>query len=242
MSAQTVVSGGGGPGTGTLPRVRVAGIVLAAGSSSRMGPERNKLVEPIAGRPLVAWPVDALLEAGVDPVLVVTGYEAERVRSALGGKDCRFVHNEAGSEGMGSSLARGMRELLALWPPLEAVLVCVGDLPGLRAKHVTTVIEAALEARVAPDANDERSTIPPTALVVPTHANRRGHPVLFGSRYFADLARVTGDEGARSILTQNKHSVKPIELDTPAILADIDTPADLAEARSQREIKPVEKR
>lgn len=244
MPAQAAVSGGGGPGAGTLPRVRVAGIVLAAGRSSRMGPERNKLVEPIAGRPLVAWPVDALLEAGVDPVLVVTGFEAERVQSALGGSSCRFVRHERWSEGMGSSLARGMRELLALalWPPLEAVLVCVGDLPGLRAEHVTRVIEAALEARAAPDTNDEKSTIPPTALVVPTHATRRGHPVLFGSRYFADLARVTGDEGARSILIQNKHSVNLFELDSPAILADIDTPVDLAEARSQHELKPVEKR
>lgn len=229
MSAKEVVSDGN-------RATRVAAIVLAAGRSARMGPERNKLVEPIADRPLVAWPVDAFLEAGVETVLVVTGYEADRVRSALGERSCRYLHHPEWSEGMGSTLARGMQELLALSPASDAVLVCVGDLPGLRAVHVAAIVEAA---RIG--GRDSR-TIPPEVVVVPTQGARRGHPVLFGSSYFAALERLAGDEGARKILERNESNIRSVELATEAILQDIDTPADLAEARSQLQIPADEKR
>jgi len=200
-----------------------------------MGPERNKLVEPIAGRPLVAWPVDAFLEAGVETVLVVTGFEAKRVRSALGDRGCRCVDHAGWSEGMGSTLAHGMKELRMLSPKPDAVLVCVGDLPGLRAEHVAAIVEAARTA------GEDHRTIPPEVLVVPTHGARRGHPVLFGSSYFAALERLNGDEGARKILEQNESNIRLVELATQAILQDIDTPADLAEARSQLRLTAVEK-
>lgn len=201
---------------------RIAGLVLAAGSSSRMGPERNKLVEEIAGRALVAGPVDALLAAGIEPVVVITGFEADRVRSTLGARCCRFVHHDAWSEGMGSSLARGAREILELAPPPAAVLVCVGDLPGLRAQHVERVVEAARGATGAID---------PARIVIPTHRGQRGHPVLFGALHFSALARLTGDRGARSILEANEANVCTVELDDDAILRDIDTPAELGLAR-----------
>jgi molybdenum cofactor cytidylyltransferase len=200
-----------------------------------MGPERNKLVEPIAGRPLVAWPVDACLEAGIDPVLVVTGFEAERVRLALGERDCRYVQHAGWSEGMGSTLARGMQALRALSPRSDAVLVCVGDLPGLRAAHVKAILDAVWAA------GGNRGSIPPEVLVVPTHGARRGHPVLFGASYFAALERLTGDEGARKILEQHKSKIRPVDLATEAILQDVDTPADLAEARSQPPLTADEK-
>lgn len=208
-------------------RGRLAGIVLAAGCSARMGPERNKLVEPVAGRPLVAWPVDALLEAGIDPVVVVVGFEADRLRTALRGRPCRFVEHAQWSEGMGSSLARAMRALIAELPLPDAVLVCVGDLPGLRAADVARVVEAARR-----DARDD-GAIDPDRIVVPVFEGRRGHPVCFGARHFAALAQSTGDEGARSLLEQNADRVLRIEVANEAILRDVDTPTDLESARKQ---------
>lgn len=202
---------------------RIAGLVLAAGNSSRMGPERNKLVEEIAGRPLVAGPVDALLEAGIAPVFVVTGFEADRVRSALGDRACEFIHHEAWAEGMGSTLAHGVRAIRALVPPPAALLVSVGDLPGLRAQHVKSVVEAACSAT---------GGIDPSRIVIPTHRSRRGHPVLFGSAHFAALSRLEGEQGGRSILEANDASVCNLELDDDAILRDIDTPAELGSARA----------
>ncbi len=201
---------------------RIAGIVLAAGNSSRMGPARNKLVEQIAGRPLVAGPVDALLAAGIEPVLVVTGFEGDRVRSSLGERACQFVRHEAWAEGMGSSLAHGAQAILALAPTPEAVLVCVGDLPGLRAQHVERVVEAA---------HAGSGGIDPLRIVIPTHRSHRGHPVLFGALHFSALARLTGDQGGRSILDANEAHVCTVELDDDAILRDIDTPAELGMAQ-----------
>jgi len=223
---------------------RIAAIVLAAGDSSRMGPERNKLLESIDGRPLVAWPVDALLEAGIDPVVVATGFEAERVREALGGRPCRFVHHAGWAEGMGSTLARVVGALLEAAPAaiaesagptlpaprtpptlpgLDAVLVCVGDLPALRSAHVRAVVAAARE----PDGG-----IAADRIVVPVHAGRSGHPVLFGAAHLPALARLRGDEGGRSILAANRGSVRRLELEDDAILRDVDTPAEMAEAVS----------
>jgi molybdenum cofactor cytidylyltransferase len=208
-------------------RGRLAGIVLAAGCSARMGPERNKLVEPVAGRPLVAWPVDALLEAGIDPVVVVVGFEADRIRTALGGRPCRFVEHAGWREGMGSSLARAMDDLLTRSPLPDAVLVCVGDLPGLRAADVARVVEAARR-----DTRDG-GALDPDRIVVPVFEGRRGHPVCFGARHFAALAQSTGDEGARSLLEQNADRVLRIEIANEAILRDVDTPTDLESARKQ---------
>ena len=202
---------------------RIAGIVLAAGNSSRMGPERNKLVEEVAGRPLVAGPVDALLEAGIEPVLVVTGFEADRVRSALGDRACRFVHHDAWAEGMGSTLAHGVRTILALASPPDALLVSVGDLPGLRAQHVAHIVEAARASKNAID---------PARIVIPTHRGGRGHPVLFGAQHFAALARLTGDQGGRSIFDANEASVRTVEVEADAVIRDVDTPAELGTARA----------
>lgn len=205
----------------------IAGIVLAAGRSARMGPERNKLVEPIAGRPLVAWPVDALLEAGIDPVVVVVGFESDRIRTALRGRPCRFVEHAEWREGMGSSLARAMRELTAGSTLPDAVLVCVGDLPGLRAADVARVVDAARRA------GGEGGAIDPDRIVVPVCEGRRGHPVCFGAHHFAELARSEGDEGARALLEQNADRVFRIELGNEAILRDVDTPTDLEAARQR---------
>lgn len=203
---------------------RIAGIVLAAGSSSRMGGAHNKLVEEVGGRALVAAPVDALIGAGVAPILVVTGFEAARVRAALGGRPCEFVHHDGWAEGMGSSLAHGVRALARHVPDAAAVVVCVGDLPSLTAEHVRRVVAAASSA----DAD-----VDPGALVVPTSGGRRGHPVLFGAGHFAGLSRLAGDQGGRAILEANPTRTIFVAIDDEAILVDVDTPAELARARER---------
>lgn len=190
-----------------------------------MGPERNKLVEPIAGRPIVAWPVDAMLEAGIAPLFVVVGFESDRVQAALRGRRCRFVEHEGWRDGMGSSLARAMGVLIAESPLPEAVLVCVGDLPGLRSADVARVVDAVrLEGRSG-------GAIDPNRIVVPVFEGRRGHPVCFGAAHFPALAGSSGDEGARAILEMHTDRVRRVELDSDAILGDVDTPAELEAAR-----------
>jgi len=206
---------------------RVAGLVLAAGSSERMGPDRNKLVEEVDGRALVAIAVDALTGAGLDSVFVVTGSEAEAVEACLRDRDVRFLHHEGWREGMGSSLAAGVRGILA-HAAVDGILVSVGDLPGLRSEWVGAVRAAFEEAFRA--GGEEGAA----ALAVAARAGRHGHPVVFGSAYFEALTSLRGDRGGRAILEAARDRLVEVEIASDAIWRDVDTPAGLEAARSQR--------
>lgn len=202
----------------------VAGIVLAAGRSSRMGAARNKLVEEVAGRPIVVRAVDAFLEAGIEPVIVVLGHEADRVHAVLADRPVRFVRHASWSEGMGSSLARGIAELVRSGAGPAAVLVCVGDLPGIRADNVREIVRGG---------RDAAGRIDPARIVVPTRRGQRGHPVLFGAHYLRALAELTGDEGGRQVVRDNASRVHPIEIDDDACFRDVDTVDDLTTIRAR---------
>ena len=197
---------------------RVAGLVIAAGASTRMGPETNKLLEEIAGRALVCWPVDALLEAGAMPVVVVTGGDDAGIRDVLPDRALRFVHHEGWSQGMGSSLARGARELSTLGSDCDGVLVSVGDLPGLRVEHVVPLLQAF-------------ETAPPGSICAPVCEGRRGHPVLFDRAYLPELEALSGEAGARVVIEGHPSALIEIDVASEAIFRDVDTPEALAAAR-----------
>ena len=201
----------------------VVGLVLAAGASRRMGPETNKLCVEVEGKPLVAGPVDAMLEAGIDPVFVVTGYQSEQIRSALGARPCVYLDAPLWKEGMGATMAAGVREILER---IDAggLLVCVGDLAGLRTEWVEALVTAFLQAD-APD-----------ALCVPTFEGRFGHPVLFGRDYFEALCELEGEGGGKAILAANAPSLHKIPIESDAILRDLDTPGDFEAWVSKRSL------
>jgi len=202
----------------------IAGLVLAAGASSRMGAETNKLLQTVQGRPLVMAPVEAMRRVLGTSLLVVLGHESERIREALDGKVATTLHSAWG-EGMGSSIAHGVRTLLAArsneMP--RGILICVGDLPGLESSVVEAVIAAFQKDE---DADAKR-------ICVPTHTSGRdGHPVLFGARYFEALCALAGDRGARGIVDRAGDAVVRVPIDSDGILRDVDTPEDLADWES----------
>ncbi|HEU4728095.1 MAG TPA: NTP transferase domain-containing protein, partial [Kofleriaceae bacterium] len=188
----------------------IAAIVLAAGRASRMG--SNKLVAELDGEPIVRRTVRAVLGSRARPVIVVTGHEAEAVRGALAGLDVRCVHNPDYAEGMSTSLRVG----LAAAGAASAALICLGDMPRLRAEHFDAVIDAFR-------AGD------PTEIIVPTADRKRGNPVLWPRTYFAEIAALSGDVGARALIDRHADQVRLVAIDDPAILVDVDTPAALAE-------------
>jgi len=197
----------------------VAGLVLAAGGSRRMGDGTNKLLEEVGGKPLVLWPVDALLGAGIDPVLVVLGHEASRVRALVADRGVVFVEHDEWARGMAGSIARGARELERLGTDCQGLAVVLGDLPALRASHVRLVVRAFASA-------------PAGSICLPVHAGRRGHPVLFDRSYLGELATLTGEGGARPILDRHGDRVLEVEVSSDAVLADVDTPAALLRVRA----------
>jgi xanthine dehydrogenase accessory factor len=198
-------------------RARVAGVVVAAGLSSRMGGE-NKLLAEVGGKPIVARVVDALLEASIDPVLVVVGHQADLVRAALVGRRVQFVHNRDYGDGLGTSIRAGFCALGDL--AADAAVFALGDMPQITAAHV-----AKLVAAFEPSG--------PNTICVPVHEGRRGHPVLWSSRHFAELRDLAGDVGARSILERHAEATATVPIADGGIHFDVDAPDELADARAR---------
>jgi molybdenum cofactor cytidylyltransferase len=186
----------------------VAAIILAAGRSSRMG--SHKLLLPYRGRPLVNWVLGAACASQADPVIVVLGHEAEQVEAALQA-DCDYirVRNPWYVEGMSTSLKMG----LAAAPQVAAgALILLGDQPLITPQIIDAMIAESARA--------------PAAIIAASYRGRRGNPVLFPRRYFAELESISGDEGGRSLLARAPGRVRLLEIDDALAGRDIDTPRE----------------
>ena len=190
----------------------VAGLLLAAGGGRRLGGRPKALLEH-HGRPLVEHAVRTLREGGCDPVHVVLGSAADRVREEAELSGCVVRDNPAWEEGMGSSLRVGLASLGAA----DAALVLLVDQPGIGAEAVARV-RAAYRSR--------------SSLAAAAYGGRRGHPVLFGADRWADIsATATGDRGARAYLKGHAEAITLVECGDVAEEYDIDTPEDLRHLR-----------
>jgi len=189
---------------------RIAAVVLAAGQSRRMGPV-NKLLADIEGVPMVLRVVDAALASRARPVVVVVGHEAERVRQSLSGRDVTVVENPDYAGGLSTSLRRGIS---ALGDEVDGALVLLGDMPRIGAGHLDRLIAAFDPAGEA-------------AICVPVFGGKRGNPVLWGRRFFAELQDIAGDVGARHLIGEHADSVAEIEMGDEGVLIDVDSPAAL---------------
>ncbi|CAH1676790.1 Uncharacterized MobA-related protein [Hyphomicrobiales bacterium] len=188
----------------------LAGIVLAAGQSTRMG-ARNKLLQPLRGKPILRHAVEAQLEAGLAPVLVVTGHEREAVAAALSDLPVQIVHNPDYASGLASSLKAGTAALPAEAP---GVVVSLGDMPNVTARTIDRLVET-YKARTE------------ALAVVPTLFGQRGNPVLLARELFPGVSLLTGDRGARRLLEEAGERVVEVAFDDPAIAIDVDTPEAL---------------
>ncbi|MEM7041746.1 MAG: molybdopterin-binding/glycosyltransferase family 2 protein [Pseudomonadota bacterium] len=184
----------------------VAGLVLAAGRSTRMGRE-NKLLAEIDGRPMVTHAVDAMLKSKADPVIVVTGHEAAAVRAALADLKITFVHNPEYADGLSTSLAAGLDALPEM---ASGALVGLGDMPRIRASDIDRLIAAFNPAEGQ-------------AICVPTVAGKRGNPVLFSTEFVPEMREVEGDVGARHLIGVHQDQVCEVEMEDDASLIDVDT-------------------
>ena len=187
----------------------ISGVILAAGRSSRLG--RPKQLLPLAGQPLLAHTVRHAVASELDEVVLVLGHEALRIADAVGEWGQRLVINPNFASGQSSSLKVGLG---ALDPTTEAVLFLLGDQPQV----TTETIDALLRAF--------RETGGP--IVAAEYGGQLGNPVLFGRELFSDLARLSGDEGARVLLRSQAAKVVRVPVANGEPPRDIDTEADYA--------------
>lgn len=186
----------------------IAGLVLAAGQSRRMG--TSKLVLPWKnGQTVIETTVSALRRGGIERVVVVVGSDRDRVEQALAGLGIEFVDNPDYEEGgMLSSIQAGV---LAMADEVESVMLLPGDLPGVRASTVEAV-RRAWEGQ-------------PDRVCAPVHGSRRGHPLAIPRSRWDELLALRRGESLRTFLHRQEDVVR-VEVDDPGIHADLDTPQD----------------
>ncbi len=192
------------------PARHVAAVVLAAGRSSRMG-GANKLLEALDGKPIVRRVVESALASRAHPVIVVTGHQAGEIETALAGCPATLVNNEDFAEGLSASLRRG---LAALPAGVQGAVVCLGDMPRVSYRVINRLIDAF-------DPRFGRS------IVVPTHRGRRGNPVLLGRQHFAEISALTGDVGAKPLVSRRSDETAEVAVAEEGVLIDVDTPEAL---------------
>ncbi len=193
-------------------RGRVAGVVLAAGTSSRMGV--NKLLLRMGGSTVLARAVRTASAGGLDPVLVVVGHEGARIRAELTGLPCIPVPNPEYARGMSTSLRAGIAAV-----PADAVaaVVMLADMPFVRAEMVAALLERFCGG-AAP-------------LVVSVYGDVPAPPTLYGRALFDELGGAGGEAGGKSVI--DRHRAEAIEVAWPvSALADLDAPEDVESARA----------
>ena len=196
--------------------LKIAALILAAGSASRMGAAGHKLLARFEGLPLVRRSALAALESQAESVTVVTGFRGDDVAAALEGLALRRVQNPDHAAGMGGSLAAGARAALAEAPEAEGLLIALADMPTVSSAHMNALIAAFRRAEGR-------------AILRATAEGKPGHPVIFPKALFPALLRLTGDEGARWIVAASGAQVLGVEVGAAALL-DVDRPAEVIAA------------
>ncbi len=208
-------------GEGPQQAPRVAALVLAAGRSTRMGGP-NKLLADANGEPLVVHAVKAALASQAVEVVVVLGHMEDQVRPTIEKSvppksRLRFVTNPDFAEGLSTSVKTGIG---ALGANIDAAIVQLGDMPGVGAPLLDRLIAAF-------------SPVEGRTICVPTVGGKRGNPVLWARRFFAEMTKLSGDSGAKHLIGEHADLVCEVEMTGEAAITDIDTPEALAAWRER---------
>ncbi|MDA8082611.1 MAG: nucleotidyltransferase family protein [Nitrospiraceae bacterium] len=198
-------------------RCQVSALLLAAGSSRRMG--RTKQLLPVSERPAVTLCAAKLLEAGVTDVVVVTGTDHEGILDALAGLPLRYARNNNPGSDMAASVRAG---LVALDPSaVTGVLVCLSDHPLVAADTIRALVRTHQE---------DKDTV-----LIPSCQGRRGHPSLFP---FSVIQKIYSAASLRDIIRDASVKSLVLELEDEGVFLDMDTQEDYRRIIARADRRP----
>ncbi|GAB6143593.1 molybdenum cofactor cytidylyltransferase [Desulfocicer niacini] len=193
--------------------IKVAGIVLAAGSSSRMG--RPKQLLPFRGRTLLDQVISHALKSDLDPIVVVLGHGADTIRKQVALAGVCVVENEDYAVGQSSSLKKG---LTSVEHRCDGAMFLLGDQPLVDHGVINTLIRAF------------QAALPP--IVIPFCNGKRGNPVIIHHHIFPLIYSLSGDAGARKLFARYQEGLLAVETGNDGILFDVDTLDDFQKLQS----------
>jgi molybdenum cofactor cytidylyltransferase len=186
----------------------ISAIILAAGESKRMG--QPKMLLPWGDTTVLGKVIETFKDAGIEDILVVTGGATAKVTSIAARHGVHSAYNESYSGGdMLSSVQCGLR---ALSLQTHAALIALGDQPQVEVGSVLLIADEYMRTE--------------SSLIVPSYQLRRGHPWLIARELWNEILQMKAPDSLRDFLNRHAHEIHYIELNTPTILQDLDTPED----------------
>jgi molybdenum cofactor cytidylyltransferase len=184
----------------------IAGLILAAGESSRMGSDKALLT--YRGRTFLETIIFSLRSAGIEQIAVVLGHHAEEIQRAVSLAGTRVVLNRDYRRGQTSSLQAGLAALAEQSP--EAVILCLVDHPVVSSEVIRKLRDRFVRS------------MPP--VVVPTCLGQRGHPVVINCALFSELLALGPDEAANGVIRKYRDATEFVAVEDRGILLDVDDP------------------
>ncbi len=183
---------------------RVAGVILAAGSSSRIGEVKQLLA--FGQTTLLGKVIENASGAPLDEVILVLGHGADEIQRAVRLEGVRVVINEAHAQGQSTSLRAGLSDVSE---DTDAVMFILGDQPLVGPEVMNALIDGYCRTKAS--------------IVLPTHRGRRGNPVIIDRMLFPRVDSLTGDVGARVLFEEYTEEIVEIPVDDDSIHFDLDT-------------------
>lgn len=186
--------------------MRIAALILAAGSSQRMGKAKQLL--PYKHTTLLGWAIENVLKTEIDSVYCVLGANADKISSTISDFDINIVYNSEYKNGLSSSITKGIEHIKT--KDYDSVLIMLCDQPQVNNFYLNALI------------SEFKSN--PKSIIASNYINKNGVPAIFPKKLFDQLLKLKNDTGAKSLLNNNKELVETIK--NGINLFDIDTPED----------------
>ena len=187
----------------------ISATILAAGGSSRMENE-NKLLLPFQGSLVINQVCNTILNSGLKPVIVVTGFEHKKIKKALPKSIDQIIHNPEWEDGMAGSIYAGMS---ILPDTVDGNMIVLGDMPLLTTYTLNRLIEqfCVHEGK---------------QIIYPVYSGQQANPVIFPRKYFSEILSSTGDRGCKKVLKQYPDDAIGISIDSEEVILDCDNKDD----------------